>query len=425
MTRYVPLATVVALFCCLSLSLYGQSLWPAGAVSAIRTISPSDTGYADLEPLQAAIGDARIVLLGEQTHGEGSTFLAKTRLIRFLHERMGFDVLAFESGLYDCGRIWENTRTGARIREEVSGSLFFMYAGSRQLLPLFDYIQERVGRRDELTVTGFESQHTGLKAKTVLFPDFEAYLRGRDARQVDTAWEVFRKVALATMQSRQYRPGAAEQATFFRKLTSLEQLLADGEVSADNHFTGSGGFWYRVLRSIRSQALRYWGVTAGNEMNARDEEMANNLIWLAERAYPGRKIIVWAHNGHIAKQTASLVTADSGYHRFLSTFKPMGSIIHQHFGKAAYAIGFSGFSGRYTDFNSGEVVPVPPMAKESLEGQLAAKFDYAFVRYRDVKGSINGQQVGSLMDFSRSRGIWPGVLDGIIFIRTVDPSDKQ
>lgn len=425
MTRYVPLATVVALFCCISFSLCGQSLWPAGAVSTIRSITPSDTDYTDLRPLQAAIGDARIVLLGEQTHGEGSTFLAKTRLIRFLHERMGFDVLAFESGLYDCGRIWENTRKEANFREEVSGSLFFMYAGSRQMLPLFDYIQDRVGRRDELTVTGFESQHTGMKAKTALFPDFEIYLRSRDARQVDTAWEVFKKVALATMHSRQYRPSSEEQGLFFRKLQSLERLLVDGEVSAANYFTGSGGFWYRVLRSIRSQALRYWGMAEGNEMNARDEEMANNLIWLAERVYPGRKIIVWAHNGHIAKETTSLVTRDSEYQRFLSTFRPMGAIVHQHFGKAAYAIGFSGFSGRYTDFNSGQVIPVPAMAKESPEGQLAATYDYAFIRYRGVKGERKKKQWGSLMDFIRCWGIWPDVLDGMVFIRSITPSDKQ
>jgi erythromycin esterase-like protein len=39
--------------------------------------------------------------MGEPSHGAGSAFAAKVRLIKFLHQRMGFDVLVWESGLYD------------------------------------------------------------------------------------------------------------------------------------------------------------------------------------------------------------------------------------------------------------------------------------------------------------------------------------
>jgi len=49
-----------------------------------------------------AIGNSRIVVLGEESHGDGATFLAKVRLIKFLHQKMGFDVLAWEAGLFNC-----------------------------------------------------------------------------------------------------------------------------------------------------------------------------------------------------------------------------------------------------------------------------------------------------------------------------------
>src|SRR5450631_1268156 len=90
-------------------------------LSVIRSIEPADTDFSDLEGLAAAIGNSRIVLLGEQTHGEASTFLAKTRIIHFLHEKMGFNVLAFESGFYDCARIWDNTQHGGTFSKEVIG----------------------------------------------------------------------------------------------------------------------------------------------------------------------------------------------------------------------------------------------------------------------------------------------------------------
>ncbi len=73
------------------------------AVRAIDEPKPDEPeDFSDLEPLRAIIGEARVVGLGEQSHGDGATFKAKCRLVRFLHQRMDFDVLAWESGLFDC-----------------------------------------------------------------------------------------------------------------------------------------------------------------------------------------------------------------------------------------------------------------------------------------------------------------------------------
>ena len=70
----------------------------------LRSTDPADIEFSDLQAFAKAVGNVRMVMLGEQSHGCGATFLAKTRVIRFLHEHMGFDVLAFESGLYDVLR---------------------------------------------------------------------------------------------------------------------------------------------------------------------------------------------------------------------------------------------------------------------------------------------------------------------------------
>ena len=64
----------------------------------VRSVDPSDTDFSDLMPLKKAIGNAQVVMLAEGTHFDGTTDLARARLIKFLHEKMGFDVIAFESG---------------------------------------------------------------------------------------------------------------------------------------------------------------------------------------------------------------------------------------------------------------------------------------------------------------------------------------
>lgn len=393
-----------------------------GYTSKIRSIDPADTDFTDLAGLGAAVRDARIVLLGEQTHGEGSTFQAKTRVIKFLHEKMGFDVLAFESGFYDCARIWENVEEGGSVSQEVVGSLFYMYATSVQMQDLFHYIQLQLQGAHPLVMAGFESQHTGVKAKTQLFPDFEQLLRHR--YPLDEDWDAFKRISLATFASRNYRPTAEERDRYFQKLKKLKELLPSGERVTDS-LTGSAGFWYQVTASIESQTTRYWQMVKGNEVSVRDLQMASNLIWLAEKAYPGKKIIVWAHNGHIAKSISGLTAGSQPPPSGEDAFVPMGSTIHRHFGKQAYCIGFSGAEGSYMNYEDGRILTVPPKPAGSIEGKLSATGDnYAFVDYHKAPKSLWQPQQATLSDYIDARGVWPDTFDGLFFIKKIFPVER-
>ena len=97
--------------------------WISKSAATVRSIDAADEDFGDLEPLIDAIGSARVVQLGEPNHGAGTSFAAKVRLIKFLHRRMGFDVLVWESGFYDLELTQASMRAGedavaaARARE--------------------------------------------------------------------------------------------------------------------------------------------------------------------------------------------------------------------------------------------------------------------------------------------------------------------
>jgi len=65
-------------------------------------VSTPQDDFTDLRFFKDVIGERRLVQLGESGHGVGQFDSAKVRLIKFFHEQMGFDVIAFESSIYEC-----------------------------------------------------------------------------------------------------------------------------------------------------------------------------------------------------------------------------------------------------------------------------------------------------------------------------------
>ena len=63
--------------------------WLKKNVHVVDNVEPGNTNFRQFQALKKAIGDRRIVLLGEQTHGDGTTFKAKVRLVKFLHHQNG------------------------------------------------------------------------------------------------------------------------------------------------------------------------------------------------------------------------------------------------------------------------------------------------------------------------------------------------
>ncbi len=136
----------------------------------LQGVQPNDDDFSDLEPIGQAIGDARIVALGEATHGTAEHFTFKHRLFRYLVERKGFTVMAFEASWPHVDSIDRFIKTGEGTAREATQQLWLgliTHEVANLIQWMRDYNQ-RLPAAKRLSFTGFDSQGSHDGVHTVL-----------------------------------------------------------------------------------------------------------------------------------------------------------------------------------------------------------------------------------------------------------------
>jgi len=366
--------------------------------------------FSDLMALKEIIGDSRVVLLGEQSHGGGSTYSAKVRLIKFLHQEMDFEVMAFESGMYDCAKIWQHMQAGQKMKDEVINSMFYMYATSTEVKPLFNYMDKQMGTSKPLLLCGMDSQHTGEKSQNQLVADLKIFLEENESEiQKQESWKVFeRKVSDIIKMDRNVT--TQDKITFYQVLNTIKEESSNFMPNASGILYNSN-FWLQIINSLESQAKIYWGDIDGMD---RDRQMAANMSWLLNDTYKDKKVIIWAHNGHIA--------------RGLDPMLPMGHFLKEEFKDDLYAIGFTGYNGEYIDFVTDKKVSIATPSSSSIEQWFKnLGWKYAMVDFKDIPENSMLKQVqkGRLVNYQEQLLIFPNIFDGLFYIQTTIPTVRE
>lgn len=376
----------------------------------INSISTYDLDFSDLVALKEVLGDARIVLLGEQSHGDGSTYSAKVRMIKFLHQEMGFEVMAFESGMYDCAKIWQNMQAGQKMKDEVINSMFYMYATSTEVKPLFNYMDKQMGSPKPLLLCGMDSQHTGEKSQQQLVADLKMFLEENESEiQKQESWKIFeRKVADIIKMDRNVT--TQDKSTFYEVINNLKTELNNNNSNASD-FLNNSNFWTQIINSLETQGKIYWG---DRDNMDRDRQMAANMSWLLNDSYKDKKVIIWAHNGHIA--------------RGLDPVLPMGHFLKEEFKDDLYAIGFTGYNGEYIDFVTDKKVSIAIPSSSSIEQSFKnLGWKYAMVDFRNLPENalVKQTQKGRLINYNEQLLIFPNIFDGLFYIQTTIPTVRE
>jgi len=128
-------------------------------------------GFDDLTGLDRLIGDARIVALGEASHGTAEFFQMKHRLLEYLVERKGFTVFAIEGNWPEALVADRFIKTGEGDAGAALAAMYFWTWQTEELSALLHWMRHYNATRGErpiLSFAGFDMQVPNVAMKRVI-----------------------------------------------------------------------------------------------------------------------------------------------------------------------------------------------------------------------------------------------------------------
>lgn len=329
---------------------------------------PFDTPEtADLGPLLERIGDARIVLLGEASHGTSEFYRMRNRITRELINRRNFRLVAVEADWPDAARIDHYVRHLEYPPSEWTAFARFptwMWR-NRDVQEFVDWLRSHNGAlqaEDRVAFHGLDLYSLYSSIRTVL-----EYLDEVDPATASLARE--RYGCLTPWQSDPATYGRAALSGAYRSCE--DDVVKALEAIARKHREYAEHDGERFLDAVQNARLvanaeRYYRTMyygSHQSWNLRDQHMFETLQALLQHHAPDNKVIVWAHNSHVGNAAATEMASRGELN--------IGQLCRDHFGKEACSIGFGtdhGTVAAASDWDGPmEVMTVRPAIPESYE----------------------------------------------------------
>ncbi len=333
--------------------------WLRGHAVPLAHLDPA-APLDDLEPLRDIIGDARVVAVGEHSHFIDEFARVRRRILRFLVERCGFTVLAFEHGFSE-GFPLDAWAQGKGADEELAAHL-------AAAIPVGVDEPLRWIRRHNRTAAqpvrfaGIDIPAAGGSLLPALAPIAD-YLR-----QIDPETLPMIQAAIRIAESFAGGSGAVAAPAWARLDTAEQDALSailmrllirfraveplyvsrgdqDSYDIALRRLEGAchGDYTFRAMAGLFAGS----GLTA--DTSARDVYMAGSVLWHLERFEPGTRVVLAAHNAHIQKVPISFDGHLTGL--------PMGQHLHGALGDEYFALGLTSTAGHTPEMRRDEKTP--------------------------------------------------------------------
>jgi erythromycin esterase-like protein len=340
------------------------------AVEALPSLDDPEAFGAQFD----RFGTARVVLLGEATHGTSEFYRARAAITRRLVERHGFTFVALEADWPDAAALdrWVRDRRPAA-------------AGEVPAVPFARFPTWMWRNAEMRDFTGWLRAHN----LAALPPERRVALRGLDIYSLGASIEAVLEhldahdPAAAREARRRYgclSPWHAEPADYGRAvlygaqepcepavLAQLRDLLEQrvAALGADPEALFDATQNARVVRAAE-QYYRLMYRSGTESWNLRDRHMFDTLHALLDHGGPRAKAVVWAHNSHIGNASATAMGWQGEFN--------IGELCRTAFGEDAALIGFGTDHGTVADATDWGGAMEIKRVRPALEGSHEALF---------------------------------------------------
>jgi erythromycin esterase-like protein len=336
-------------------------------LDAVDSLSRPLRSPADLDPLLDRIGESRLVLLGEASHGTHEFYALRGEISRRLIAGKGFSFIAVEGDWPDCYRLDRYVKgmpgSGENAREVLHAFErwpTWMWA-NHEIVELADWLRARNDGLPQRNKAGFY----GLDVYSLWDSLYQVlgYLRKHDPDALLTGRRALRCLQPYGEDVQEYA-----RATRWVDASCEDEVVAllsemrrrpHPDIPRDDAFNAEQNAWV-----VKNAEHYYRTMVQGgpDSWNIRDRHMAETLERLMRHHGPAAKAIVWAHNTHVGDARYTDM-ADDGMCN-------IGQLARQtHPTDGVVLVGFGTHRGRViagAEWEASmEAMPVPPARAES------------------------------------------------------------
>ncbi len=292
----------------------------------------------NLDNLLERIGDSRLVLLGEASHGTAEFYEMRARITRELIEQKGFNVIAVEADWPDAAHIdhYIHGTSPDPLLESTPFSRFptWMWANHSVL----EFTRWLKAHNEKIAVPDERVGFYGLDLYS-LYSSIEMVLNYLEKVDPETAQVA--RVRYGCLMPWAGDPGMYGQVTITRQYRKCEEdvlaTLQDLLRKRLDYSRADGERFFDAEQNARlvADAERYYRTmyyAENNSWNQRDQHMFDTLRSVLAFRGAKSKAVIWEHNSHIGDARATQMSARGEFN--------IGQLVRQKYPDAAYLIGF-------------------------------------------------------------------------------------